>query len=86
MVYRDNPGVMIFEERNGHNGHVPGSEEDLKYLSLHPDIIEKVKHVRFSILSRIFQITAPTEWPPITFISLNICVFFSVFYFILLFF
>ena len=31
-IRRDQPGIVHWEERHGHNGHVPGSEEDLKYL------------------------------------------------------
>ncbi|KAG7669047.1 hypothetical protein Ndes2526B_g00763 [Nannochloris sp. 'desiccata'] len=39
-IRRDQPDVVHYEERHGHSGHVPGSTEDLKYLSLHPDIVK----------------------------------------------
>ncbi|KAH7616784.1 hypothetical protein NADE_001592 [Nannochloris sp. 'desiccata'] len=42
-IRRDQPDVVHYEERHGHSGHVPGSTEDLKYLSLHPDIVKLAK-------------------------------------------
>jgi hypothetical protein len=53
-ISKDDPTVMIFEEQHGHRGHVPGSRDDLKHLSLHPEVIEVVQKVCYSLLCALF--------------------------------
>lgn len=46
-IQYDNPGVMHFKEVFGHRNHIPGDEEDCKWLSIDPSLEKRIQDVRF---------------------------------------
>ncbi|KAH7624689.1 hypothetical protein NADE_001912 [Nannochloris sp. 'desiccata'] len=58
-IRRDQPDVVHYEERHGHSGHVPGSTEDLKYLSLHPDIFKLAKEACNKLKNVLKELPGP---------------------------